>query len=135
LRGTTQTLRKILPRKSELMTTLRKQTAAWLFGLTALAIAAIAVSFLVLSDESPTDPAFIEAHLSESRNFDVAGARKENYSDQEIAAFIAKRNRSRFDRKWVRLLSIVGALYIVAVLGIIAITLQREANNPTQLKP
>lgn len=135
MRGTTQTLRKILPRKSELMTTLRKQTAAWLFGLTALAIAAIAVSFLVLSDESPTDPAFIEAHLSESRNFDVAGARKENYSDQEIAAFIAKRNRSRFDRKWVRLLSIVGALYIVAVLGIIAITLQREANNPTQLKP
>jgi len=117
------------------MTTLRKQTAAWLFGLTALAIAAIAVSFLVLSDESPTDPAFIEAHLSESRNFDVAGARKENYSDQEIAAFIAKRNRSRFDQKWVRLLSIVGALYIVAVLGIIAITLQREANNPTQLKP
>ena len=115
------------------MTPLRKQAAAWLFGFTALAISTIGGSFVVLSNEISTEPQFIETHLKESRHFDVEGARKENYSDQEIAAFIAKANQSEFDRQWFRLLSIVGTLYIASALGIVAITLRKEANSSTQL--
>lgn len=110
------------------MTSLRKQALAWLLGLTALAVSAIGTSFVVLHDELPTDPAFVETHLEASRNFDVFGARKANYSDQEIAAFVVKANQSEFDRQWYRALSIVGVLYLILVLGIGASTLRKEAS-------
>lgn len=112
------------------MTSLRKKAAAWFLGLTALAISAIGGSFVILRDELPTDPAFVETHLEASRNFDVSGARKANYSDQEIAAFVVKANQAEFDRQWYRLLSIISILYLVLALGIGATTLRTEASAP-----
>lgn len=113
------------------MTQLRKKTVALLFGITALAISALGGSFVFLHDEIQTAPTFIETHLEESKHFDVEGARKANYSDQEIVTFIVKKNQAEFDRQWYRLLSIVGALYIVLALGIIAITFRKESNSST----
>ena len=116
------------------MTPLRKQAVSWLFVLSALTISAIGGSFVFLHNEAPTDPAFIETHLEASRNFDVAGAKKADYSDKEITEFIVKANQAEFNQKWHRLLSIVGSLYIISAFGIVAITLRKEANPSTQLE-
>lgn len=111
------------------MTSLRKQAVAWLLGLTALAISAIGASFVVLYDALPMDQAFVETNLETIRNFDVSGARKAKYSDQEIVAFVVKANQAEFYRQWYRLLSIVGGLYLILALGICASILRREAST------
>lgn len=111
------------------MTSLRKQAASWLFVFSALAISAIGGSFIFLNNEIPTDPTFIETHLNESRNFDVVGARKEGYSDKEITEYVIKTNKSEFNQKWYRLLSVVVTLYTISVLGVVAITFRKEANH------
>ena len=113
------------------MTPLRKHTVDWILCLTVLAVSTIGGSFVFLSDEIPTDPAFIETHLETSQHFDVTGARK-HYSDQEIAAFVVKANQSEFNRQWFRLLSIVGTFYLVSALGVVAIMLRRESKTSTQ---
>lgn len=109
------------------MSSLRKQALAWLLGLTALAVSAIGSGSIVLHEKLPTDAKFVETHLESARKFDVPGARKANYSDQEIADFVVKINQAEFDRQWHRLISIVGALYLILALGICAVTLNKEA--------
>ena len=116
------------------MTPLRKQAVSWFFVLSALTISAIGGSFVYLHNEAPTDPAFIETHLDASRNFDVVGAKKADYSDKEITEFIVKANQAEFNQKWHRLLSIVGSLYLISASGIVAITLRKEASPSTLLE-
>lgn len=114
------------------MTSLRKRTLAWLLVLTALAATSVGGSFIYLSGEIPTGPAFIEANLSEitdSLGVNLVAARKAGYTDQQIAAGLAKKNQAEFDHRWYRILAIVGLLYFVSVLGVLAVMLLREAKS------
>ncbi|MDP1652383.1 MAG: hypothetical protein Q8L56_06645 [Rhodocyclaceae bacterium] len=112
------------------MTPLRKQAFAWLAALTAITVSALAGSFIYLREEIPTDPAYIETrttHVAVSQGFDIEGAKKENYSEQEIASYLVKANQAKFDRQWFRVLTIIGSLYCVLALGIFAVVLRKEA--------
>lgn len=112
------------------MTSLRKRALAWLLVLTALAASSLGASFIYLRDEIQTDPVFIETRISKvaaSRGFDLDGARKEKYSEEEIVAFLVKANRAAFDHQWYRILAIVGSLYFVLALGVVAVMLRKEA--------
>lgn len=114
------------------MTLLRKHAVAWLLVLTALAGSSAGGSFIYLRDEIQTDPAYIETHLSkvaDSLRVDLDAARKAGYSDVDIAAGIVKANRAEFDQQWYRILAIVGALYFVSVLGVLAVMFRREAES------
>lgn len=112
------------------MTLLRKHTAAWLLVLTALAGSSVGGGFIYLREEIQTDPAYIETHLSEVANsmrVDLDAARKDGYSDDDIAAGIVKSNRAEFNQQWYRILLVVGVLYFVSVVGILAVMFRREA--------
>lgn len=103
---------------------------AWLLVLTALAASSIGSSFIYLQDEIQTDPAYIEFNLSKiaaGDGWDLAAARKANYTDEEIVSGIMKKNRAEFNRRWYRILEIVGSLYIVSLLGVLAVMLRKEA--------
>ena len=130
--GTTSNHLKKPLYRNDIVTSLRKHTAAWLLVLTALAASSVGGSFIYLRDEIQTDPAFIETQITKvaaSRGLDLAGARKEKYSEQEIVAFLVKANRAEFDHQWYRILAIVGSLYFVLVLGVLAAMLRREAKS------
>ena len=111
------------------MTPLRKRAFAWCLALTAVAIAALAATLIYLRGEIPTDPAYVEAKITQianNRSFDVDGARK-YYREEEIVAYQVKTNQAEFDREWLRVVAIVGALYFVLSLGIWATVFRREA--------
>ena len=113
------------------MTTLRKQAISWFVALTAIAVAALAGAFIYLRDEIPTDPAFIETkttQIASYRSFDIEGARK-HYSEEEIVAFLVKANHADFDQQWFRVLTIIGSLYSVLSLGILAVVFRKEAQR------
>src|SRR6266566_7045181 len=104
------------------MTSLRKLGIAWLFALTAVAISALAASFIYLRENYPTDPAYIATRTEKAAAtlaFDYKGARKANYSDQEITDYLAEASRAQFDREWSRVLSIVASLYLVLSFGVV----------------
>ena len=114
------------------MTPLRKHVVAWLLVLTALATSSVGGSFIYLHNEIQSDPAYIEVHISKvaaSRGFDLDGARKDNHSEEEIVAFLVKANQADFDQQWYRILAIVGSLYFISVLGVLAAMLWREAKS------
>lgn len=113
------------------MTILRKQAISWFVALTAIVVSALAGTFIYLRDEIPTEPAFIETKVTQiaaARSFDIGGARK-LYSEEEVVDFLVKANQADFDRQWFRVLTIVGALYSVLSLGILAIVLRKEAQR------
>jgi len=114
------------------MTPLRKHIVAWLLVLTALATSTVGGSFIYLRNEFQADPAFIEVHISKvaaSRGFNLDAARKDNRTEEEIAAFLVKANQADFDHQWYRILTVIGSLYLVAVLGVLAVMLWREAKS------
>ena len=116
------------------MTTLRKQAISWFVALTAIAVSALAGAFIYLRDEIPTDPAFIEtntAQIASYLSFDIEGARK-HYSEEEIVAFMVKANQADFDQQWFRVLTIIGSLYFVLSLGILAVVFRKEAQREVQ---
>jgi len=112
------------------MSLIRKHSVAWLLALTMLAASSVGSGFIYLRAEIQTDPTYIETHLSEiaeSIQMNLAAARKAGYSDEVIAAGIVKMNRAEFDQRWWRIIVIVGALYLVSVLGVFAVMFHREA--------
>jgi hypothetical protein len=101
-------------------------------AVTALALSALAATFIYLQEKFPTDPAYIDtriSHAADQRGFRLEEARKSGYNDEEIAAYLVKANRAEFDRQWWRILIAVLAVYGIAVFGIAAITLQRESST------
>lgn len=114
------------------MTPLRKKVVAWLLVLTALATSSVGGSFIYLRNEIQSAPAFIETHTTKvavSRGFDLEGARKEGYSEEQITAYLAKASQAEFDQEWYRILAIVGSLYFASVLGVLAVMFRREAKS------
>lgn len=112
------------------MTLLRKHTVSWLLVLTALAASSVGGGFIYLRNEIQTDPAYIETHLSkvaENIRLDLDAAKKVGYSEVDIAAGIVKMNRAEFDQQWYRILTTVGVLYLVSILGVLAVMFRREA--------
>jgi hypothetical protein len=112
------------------MTPLRKQAFAWLAVLTAIAVSALAGNFIYLSEKIPTDPAYIETRTTQvalSRGFDIDGAKKAGYLEQEIASYLVKANLAEFNRQWYRVLIFVCSIYFVLALGIFATILRKEA--------
>lgn len=123
---------KTRPHRNDDMTPLRKHVVAWLLILTALAISSVGGSFIYLRNEIQSDPAFVEVHISKvaaSRGFNLNAARADNRSEEEIVAFLVKANQADFDQQWYRILAIVGSLYFVSVLGVLAVMLRREAKS------
>lgn len=112
------------------MTKLRQLAVSWFVAITAIAVASLAACFIYLREEIPTDPAFIATktdQVAAHRSFNIKGAR-ESYSEEEVVAFLTKANQADFDRKWLRVVSIIGALYSVLSLGILATTLRKEVH-------
>ena len=114
------------------MSPIRKKAFASVLVATALAIAALAASFIYLQEQHVTDQAFVESKIqtvAADRNFKLEEARKEGYSDTEIANFLVKSNRAEFDRLWWRVFLTVSAIYVVLILGVFASTLARESKG------
>lgn len=116
---------------SKKMTTARKQAAAWLLAVTALALSVLAAARVYLSDQFPRDPAFVETQFESvaSKQLRLEDARKAGYSDKELADFLVRRNQAEFERQWNRTLLVACAIYLILVLGIGASLLSREANS------
>ena len=114
------------------MSPLRKKSLAWALVATAVAFAALAVSFAYLRERHVTDEALIESKVTDfakDQRFKLDEARKAGYSDAEIAAHLAKAGRAEFDHQWKRILLAVSSSYIVVVLVISATVLLRESNE------
>jgi len=112
------------------MILIRKHSVAWLLVLTALAASSVGSSFIYLRDEFQTDTAYIKSHLhqiADSYGMSLTDARKAGWSDEAIAEGLGRANESEFDHRWYRILAIVGALYLVSVLGVFAVMFHREA--------
>ena len=114
------------------MSPIRKKAFASVLVATALAIAALTASFIYLREQNVTDEAFVESKIqavAADRNFKLEEARKEGYSDSEIASFLVKSNRAEFDRLWWRIFLTVSAIYAVLILGVFASTLVLESKG------
>lgn len=114
------------------MSPIRKISFAWVVIATALAIALLAASFVYLREQHVTDQSFVESRIQAvaiERGFKLEEARKEGYSDSQIASHFIKADRAEFDRLWWRIVLVVSAIYVVFVLGVFAFTLLRESQS------
>ncbi len=119
------------------MNKIRKKALAWILATTALAVAFLAGSFIYLKCQHLTDVELIESriqYIAKEREFSLKDARKEGYSDREIASYFAKISRAEFNERWLFILLAVGSIYGVSVLGIVASTLLYESRNNRTLR-
>lgn len=115
---------------------LRKKTIAWVLSVTAIAITILACGFIYLRSHLPTDADFISARIeaiSTARGFRLAEARKEGYSDKEIATHLATRNQAEIKETWPLILVAISAAYSVAILGILVLALVRKSGDQTKI--
>jgi hypothetical protein len=112
------------------MTSKLKQTVASLLVVTAMAVLCLAGSYIYLNYRLPTDTSYIDTHLEQvttNQGYHLAEARKAGVPDEEIRVHLVKKNKAEFDTKWLRILLIVGSLYIATSLSVIALSLTRQA--------
>jgi hypothetical protein len=106
-----------------------KQAFAWSLFLTSIAVTAVVASYLFFDTKYPTDILYINTHLkalSDGLDFNLEKARGAGYSDEDISEGLAKHNAAEFGYGWLRVRLIIGGLYAVGLMCLIAFFMLRS---------
>jgi hypothetical protein len=112
------------------MTLLRKKCLAWFFALTLVFVPALTSGYIYLHEAYPTDQSYVEMKIvdvASIRGYKLGKARIAGVLDEDIVDHLIKLNKVDFDEQWLLLRVCLGSLYVVLILGIVAILFRIES--------